>query len=275
MMLATTFLVVGAAVGLFRPDTISRIAIERELSTFVRVDTVSGPPGEGAVRVVGFNTDGHKAGPLLADFLHEHGRLVWYLATHTPGAQARMLTDRDSPLIVRDSVIVALQTNQIFSDRVFTMLAQYWRPRGRFIAGASPRTTRASVSVTSLTRIGARFFYPDRFSARGDTMFTHICAGMNGISDLPDAVDPLVEAFVFAAVSGSVFEPRSPLMRDFERAAKRAKVTSVSKDTATRVRRAQGAMWVKLEESSALRRVLTRAYSTHQTVLPFRLADGS
>jgi hypothetical protein len=106
-------------------------------------------------------------------------------------------------------------------------------------------------------------------------MFTHICAGMNGISDLPDAVDPLVEAFVFAAVSGSVFEPRSPLMRDFERAAKRAKVTSVSKDTATRVRRAQGAMWVKLEESSALRRVLTRAYSAHQTVLPFRLADGS
>ncbi len=274
-MIAATILVAGAVVGLFRPDTITRVAIERELSTLVRVDTVPGPPGEGMVRVVGFNVDAKTTLPLLADFLREHGRLVWYLATHTPGAEARMLGDRDNPLIVRDSVIAALHANQIFNDRFLAMLAQYWRPRGLVISGYSPPTSRASVSVARLAQLGARFFYPDRFSVRGDTMFTHICAGRNGISELSDEVDPLLEAFVFAGVSGSVFEPRSPLMRAFDLASKRAKVTSMSKDTATRVRRAQGAMWVQLEQSPALKRALTRAYSTHRAVLPFRLTDGS
>jgi hypothetical protein len=274
MMIAAAMLVAGAAFGFVRADTITRVAIERELGTLVRVDTVPGPPGEGMVRVVGFNTDSGKTLPLLAGFLREHGKLVWYLATHTPGAQARMVTAADDPLAVRDSLITALHSSRVFNDRLFGMLAKYWKPRGRVIGGISQTTTHASVSTVRLAQIGARFFYPDRFSAQGDTMFTHICAGINGLSDLPDDVDPLLEAFVFAAVNESVFEPRSPLMRAFELTSKRVKVSSASKDTATRVRRAQGAMWIELEQSPALMRALTDAFVAHRAVLPFRLTES-
>lgn len=274
-MIYTALLITGAAFGVLRPDTVARVAVQREIGALVRVDTVPGPPGEGTVRVVGFNIDTRQPMPLLAGFMRAHGRLVWYLATHTPGAEARMVTGRDSPLVVRDSVIAALQTNQIFNDRVFAMLSEYWRPRGRVIEGIAPVVKRERVSLTRLSAVGARFFYPDRFSSHGDTMFTHICAGLNGIGDLPDPVDPLLEAFVFTAVNGSLFEPKSPLMRAFELASKRAKMTSASKDASTRVRRAQGALWAQLEQDPALRSALTKAYSAHQAVLPFHLAIGS
>lgn len=274
-MIFSALLITSTAIGLLRPDTVARDRVHREIGALVRVDTVPGPPGEGTVRVVGFNIDTRQRMPLLAGFMRAHGPLVWYLATHTPGAEARMVTGRDSPLAVRDSVISALQTNQIFNDRVFAMLSEYWRTRGRVIEGMAPAVKRERVGLTRLSAVGARFFYPDRFSSRGDTMFTHICAGLNGIGDLPDPVDPLMEAFVFAAVNGSLREPESPLMRAFELASKRAKVTSASKDASTRVRRAQGALWSQLEQDPALRSALAKAYSAHRVVLPFQLAIGS
>lgn len=33
--------------------------------------------------------------------------------------------------VARDSVIAALRASQVFNGRVFGMLAQYWRSRGR------------------------------------------------------------------------------------------------------------------------------------------------
>lgn len=274
-MIVALILVAGATFSSARPDTVQRASIQQAIGALVRIDTVPGPPGEGSVRVVGFNVDSHTRSPLLSDFLRDHGRLLWYLATHTRGAEARMLGDRDSAYVVRDSIVSALIASQVFNERVFAMLGEYWRPRGRVIAGIGAGAPQTPITITRLAQIGARFFYPDRFSTSGDTMFTHICAGINGISDLAEVVDPILEAFVFVAVTSDLFVPHAPLMLAFERASKRAKVTSASKDAATRVRRAQGALWAQLEESPALRRALARAYVAHRTVLPFRLAEGT
>lgn len=274
-MIAASMLLAVSALTVFTPDTVTREAVQRELASLVRVDTVPGPPGEGTVRVVGFNRESRGPLPLLGGFLQEHGGLVWYLATHTPGAGARMITERDDPSAVRDSVVSALRTNERFNARVLAMLAEYWRGRGRAIEGAAPTSRRDSVTLARISTIGARFFFPDRFSSRGDTMFTHICAGINGIADLPEPVDPLLEAFVYVSVSGSVFRPHAPLMSAFEAASKRAKVASASRDASTRVKRAQGALWAELEESPAMREALTKAYAEHRAVLPFRLVAGT
>ena len=254
-------------------DTVTPQAIEHEIRSLVRIDTVVGPNGRDSVRVVGFNVEGVRAGSLLAPFLHAHGRIVWYLATHTHGAEARLVGERDDPIVVRDSVVNALRTNPIFNDRLLQMLSKYWRPLGREVEGYVPPAVSPRVSVTQLNRVGARFFYPDRISATGDTLFTHICAGINGIGDLPDPVDPLVEAFVFAAVNSVIFQPHSPLMHAFDVASKRAKVTSASKDPATRVLRAQGALWSQLEQSPALADALKTAYAKEEDALPFRVAS--
>lgn len=256
-------------------DTVGRQAIEREISDLVRIDTIPGPDGRTA-RVVGFAVDQPRAGSLLAPFLRAHGRLVWYLAVHTPGAEARLVRDGDDPNAVRDSVVRTLRSSAAFNDRLLQMISAHWRPSGRRIAGYAFVPTTATIAPASLSRIGARFFYPDRVSATGDTLFTHICAGINGIGDLPDPVDPLVEAFVFVAVNTAIVSPsRTPLMQAFEAAAARAKKTSVSKDAATRISRAQGALWSQLEQSPAMRSALRSAYATHGAVLPFRLASAA
>ena len=256
-------------------DTVVRRSIEREVSDLVRIDTFPGPDGRPA-RVVGFAVDQPRTASLLAPFLRAHGRLVWYLAVHTPGTEARLVRDGDDPTAVRDSIVRTLHTSAAFNDRLLRMLAAYWRPSGRRIAGYASAPAYTPVPLANLSRIGARFFYPDRVSATGDTLSTHICAGINGISDLPEAVDPLVEAFVFVAVNTAINgkAPR-PLRQAFETAGARAKMTSVSKEPATRILRAQGALWAQLEQSPAMVAAMRSAYATHRAVLPFRLASAA
>ena len=269
-MFITGLLLAASLIADSPRDTVMRESIAREIATLVRIDTVPGPDGRPA-RVVGFAVDSVRQTPLLAPFLRAHGRMVWYLAAHTPGAAARLVGERDDPLAVRDSVIAVLRSNAAFNDRVLGMLTQYWRGRGRVIEGVAT-SPASSISAVQLRRIGARFFYPDRMSVTGDTLFTHICAGINGVSDLPESVDPLVEAFVFVAVNSAIFLPKSQLMRSFEVASRRAKQTSVSKDSKTRILRAQGALWSELERSAALGRALDDAYALQRPVLPFRIA---
>jgi hypothetical protein len=232
---------------------------------------VPGPPGEDTVRVVGFNSDMKDTSGSLGGFVREHGRLLWYLATHTRGAEARMLPLRADPEPVRDSIRAALIANDAFMERLMTMLARYGASRHRVVLGFPPTAEIPTVSATDLSAIGVRFFYPDRFSADGNTMFTHICAGANGLSDFPAGVDPLIEAFTFVAVSSAVFKPKSALMSDYEAAAKRAKAVSVSKDAATRIQRAQGALWMQLEQSVALKQAILSEYAIRAEILPFRL----
>lgn len=273
-MLLPLALLVTAVLAPARPDTIRRDAVERGLARLITSDTVPGPPGEGTVRVVGFDVDVKDAPGILGGFVREHGRLLWYLATHTRGAQARMLPLRADPKPARDSIRAALLGNDAFMQYVMTMLARYGALHHQVVAGSAPAAERAAVSSSDLSALGVRFFYPDRFSEDGKTMFTHICAGANGLSDLPSGVDPLMEAFVFVAVNRAVFEPHSPLMRDYEAAAKRAKVVSASKDVATRIRRAQGALWMQLEQSAALRQAIAREYAITKDILPFRLTPA-
>jgi len=252
-------LLLAASLVVSPSDTVQRRSIEKEIADFVRVDTVQGPDG-GPARVVGFAYDRPRENSLLTPFLRLHGRLVWYLAVHTPRAEARLLRKEDDQTAVRDSIVTALHADTTFNSRILQMLAQYWRPSGRPIGGYASVPTSMRMPSGSLSRIGARFFYPDRMSATGDTLFTHICASINGISDLPTRVNPLVEAFVFVRVSSAMFgRPNSPLMQAFDAARARSKATSVSKVPATRLLRAQGALWVQLEQSPAVASALRRA----------------
>jgi hypothetical protein len=253
-------------------DTISRHDIVRDVERLVQSDTVPGPPGEGTVRVVGFKVDGAQKVRSLDGFLQQHGRLLWYLATHTPGAEARILPLSADPRPVRDSISAALINNDVFMRRLMTMLSQYGASRHRVVEGVPAMPERPSISAADLSVLGARFFYPDRFSADGQTMFSHICAGANGLGDVPMPVDPAVEAFLFVAVSDAAFAPNSELMADYEIAAKRAKVVSMSKDVTTRIRRAQGALWMQLEQSAALKRAIESGYAMNAAVLPFRIS---
>jgi hypothetical protein len=269
--LVTASLLLAASLLTARGDTVPRDAIDREIAAMVRIDTVAGPSGP--TRTVGFDVETGHTGVLLGPFLRRHGRIVSYLADHTPGAEFRLVSATDDPLAVRDSIVTALRTNTEFTDRLLQVLTRFWTPSGRTVArlGALPHATH--VPAETLNRIGARFFYPDRMSATGDTMFTHICAGINGISDLPERVDPLVEAFVFVAVNSALFgRSTTPLMRAFEHAFARAKATSFSKDPATRILRAQGAMWAQMERSPAMTAAIAAAYRRHGAILPFQLA---
>ncbi len=259
MLLASLLLAITTTVT--HGDTVTRGAIEREIGELVRISTFVGPNGHDSVRVVIFSVDSARSGSLLAPFLRAHGRMVWYLASHTRGAEARPVGERTDPLAVRDSVVRALRTSSVFNDRLLQMLSKYWSHTGRVIGGYAPIAEFPSLSVTALSRIGARFFYPDRMSVTGDTLFTHICEGINGLGDLPDAVDPLTEAFVFVAVTSAFQQPHSPLMQAFDVAVTRAKKTSASKNPAIRVLRAQGALWSQLEQSPELERALTTAYA--------------
>lgn len=271
-MLITIALLAATVLGPVRADTVRREDVVRELGLLIQSDTVPGPPGEGTVRVVGFNADARQALPLLGEFVRVHGRLLWYMATHTPGAEARMLPLGADPQLARDSIRTALSSNDAFMKRTMQMLAQYWAPRGRVVAGVSTTSPTVSIALSKLSTLGARFFYPDRFSESGDIMFTHICAGVNGLADLPGGIDPVTEAFVFVAISQAAFTQGSALMRDYETAARRAKLVSASKDTSTRIKRAQGALWMQLEQSPALTRAIQKAYALNAVVLPFHLA---
>ena len=131
------------------------------------------------------------------------------------------------------------------------------------------------MTLDALQQVAVRFFYPDSVSATGDRLFTYICAGVNGLADLPERPDPLVEAFAFAAVQKAVFQPHSRLMRDFNSAMEFAETVSRSGDRQTRIGRAQGALWARLVTSPELTRVLGAAYAERRSVLPFRLAPDS
>ena len=255
-------------------DTVSRAAIARAVAALVRIDTVPGPNGRDSVRVAGFSVDRIDSGSVLAPFLRQHGGLVWYLATHTAGAGARIVEAPSDSRAVRDSIVRALRDSGRFNDALLRMLAAYWTPTGRVVAGRAGETDPAPVPEPELRQVAARFFYPDGASATGDTLFTHVCAGTNGLGDLPRPVDPVVEAFAFDAVRSEFFRPGSPLMQAFQAAFARAKAVSVSRDAATRVRRAQGALWLQLEQDPALAAALRVAYARHQQVLPFRLTPA-
>ncbi|MHB1311707.1 MAG: hypothetical protein ACYC3L_06785 [Gemmatimonadaceae bacterium] len=272
MLIASLLLAITTTVT--HGDTVTRGAIEREVGDLVRIRTFPGPNGHDSVRVVVFSVDSARPGSLLAPFLRAHGRIVWYLASHTRGAEAQPLGDGQDPIAARDSVASTLRTSPVFNDRLLQMLSEYWSHTGRVIDGYAPIAEVPSLSVTALSRIGARFFYPDRISATGDTLFTHICSGINGLGDLAEPVDPLTEAFVFVAVTSSFQQPHSPLMQAFDVAVKRAKGTSASKDPAKRVLRAQGALWSQLEQSPELARAFTTAYAEQEAALPFRLSPA-
>lgn len=250
-------------------DTVTRASIAREIGSLIRIDSLAGPDGRPA-SVVAFAIDSVPRHLLLASFLREHGRIVGYLASHTKGAGARLVGTRDNPLAVRDLVVAALGDSREFNDRLYSMLAAYWRPSGRTIEGYAP-AKRASLPPGTLRRVGARFFYPDRFSATGDTLFTHVCAGINGIGDLPEPVDPLVEAFVFVAVDSAFMAPHSRLMQAYELAARLAKTSSVSVDHTKRVFRAQGAMWAQMEQSPAMSAAIATAYRKYGPIMPFSI----
>lgn len=270
MKVAALFLALSA--GVSQGDTVSRRTIERELIALVHIDSAAGADGRTQDRFVGFNIDSVRTGSLLRPFLRAHGSLVWYLATHTRGAEPRLLGEHDVAAVVRDSIVAALSDDPAFFDRVVRMVAGYWsRPHHRTIAGYTAPAARDRISATQLNRVGARMFYPDRMSMVGDTLFTHICAGANGMGDLPVPVDPVTAAFVFATVSRAAFKPQSALMQAYDTAISRAKATSVSKDPATRILRAQGALWAQLEQSPALTHAMAAAYVEHQRVLPFRI----
>jgi hypothetical protein len=273
-MIAVGLLLATSLVVTPKRDTVPRAAITAEIASMVRIDTLTGPDGRPA-HVVGFNTDAARAGSLLAPFLKANGQLVWYLAVHTPGAGTRLVTEGNDPKAARDSVVRALRESQSFNDQLHYMLASYWRPTGRRIEGyaAPPRTV---VSSKTLQRVGARFFYPDNVSSKGDTLFTHICAGINGISELPEPVDPMVEAFVFVAVNKAMFGTKnSPLMQAFDVASSRAKAATVSKDSTKRVVRAQGAMWAYMENSPAMASALSSAFHRHGALMPFRVRSSA
>jgi hypothetical protein len=270
-MFLTLAILMTSVLAPAQSDTVRRETVERDLARLIRSDTVPGPPGEGTVRVVGFNVDTKDTLGSLGGFVRDHGRLLWYLATHTRGAEARMLPLRADPEPVRDSIRAALLGNDAFMQRLMMMLTRYGASHHQIVLGSAPAAEIATVSSSELSALGVRFFYPDRFSDDGTTMFTHICAGANGLSDFPAPVDPLIEAFTFVAVNRAVFKPHSALMSDYEAAAKRAKVVSASKDVATRIRRAQGALWMQLEQSAALKEAIASEYAVSKDILPFRL----
>ena len=271
-MLGMHLVLVASLAAVSSSDTVTRASIAREISSLIRIDSLTGPDGRPA-RVVAFAIDSIPRHLLIASFLREHGRIVGYLASHTQGAGARLIGERDNPIAVRDSVARALNDSKEFNDRLYYMLAAYWRRSGRTIDGYAP-VERASLPSATLTRVGARFFYPDRFSATGDTMFTRVCSGVNGIGDLPEPVDPLVEAFVFVAVNSAFMAPHSRLMQAYELAAQRAKTSSVSVDPAKRLLRAQGAMWAQMEQSPAMSAAIATAYRKYGPVMPFRIESA-
>ena len=103
------------------------------------------------------------------------------------------------------------------------------------------------------------------------SLFTHVCALISGIRDLPDPVDPLVEALAFVAVNSAFMAPHSRLMQAYELAARRAKTASVSVAPAKRLLRAQGAMWAQMEQSPAMSTSIATAYRKYGRVMPFRI----
>jgi len=256
-------------------DTIRVADVQRAFAALVQVVTIPGRQTSDSARFVDI-TDRVPKGSLLAEFLAAHGLMVWYLATHTSGARSRPLQPSEDADAVRDSMVHVLQADSAFNARVLPMLARYWRAQGRVLEGNhSNAISRPVVSLDALRQVAVRFFYPDSASPTGDRLFTHICAVINGLADLPERPDPVVEAFVFGALQKAVFQPHSRLMRDFNDAMEFAEVVSRSTDRQTRIRRAQGALWARLASSPELTRVLRAAYTERRSVLPFRLAPDS
>ncbi len=263
---------VAASLLVTPTDTVTAADVRREYQRWVRIETtpVFGQPD--SVPVVTLATDSVPRGSLLHDFLAAHGDVVMYLAGHTPGAFPRFVRKGDRPEAVRDSIIATLQASPPFNERLFAMLVRYWRPRGRVITGDLPPAPRIAVTTLELRQIAARFYFPDRVSAVGDTLFVHICSGANGITQLTSPVDPLVEAVVFVAVNRATFRPHSALYRDFDAAFTKAKQVSFSKDSTTRILRAQGALWAEMERSHALDEALRSAFASRRAVLPIEVA---
>jgi hypothetical protein len=256
-------------------DTVRVEKVQRAFTALVQVVTTPGPQTSDSARFVEI-TDRVPKGSLLAEFLAAHGPMVWYLASHTPRARPRPLQPSEDADAVRDSMVHVLQADSAFNARVLPMLARYWRIQGRVLEGHGSSTTALpAVTLDALRQVAVRFFYPDSVSASGDRLFTYICAGVNGLADLPERPDPVVEAFVFAAVQKAVFQPHSRLMRDFNEAMEFAEVVSRSTDRRMRIHRAQGALWARLASSPEMTRVLRAAYTERRSVLPFRLSPGS
>jgi hypothetical protein len=86
--------------------------------------------------------------------------------------------------------------------------------------------------------------------------------------------DLALEAFAYAAVFHDYLAPKFDSDADFRAAARLINEMDLSTDPATRLQRAQGAMWAFMLRSDKLHRALAAEYERANQYLPFQIAGA-
>lgn len=211
-------------------------------------------------------------GHLLRGFVEENRHYLQYLIGNGTSLDAQGLLEEngDQEKTLRD-FDSRLRDDARFNDQVLPMIDRWLHGRGIDLAGYDP-PTRKEVTHRHMLDLAARFFYPDSIQKDG-AIGSHICAGMNGLSDLGGEREIAVEAFAFQIIFGDLFEDRYGLESEFTEEVRSVGRLNLSSDPNTRLTRIQGAAWAHMARSRNLQRAVAREYRRRVDYLPFTLVE--
>jgi hypothetical protein len=216
---------------------------------------------------------------VLATLVNENESFFGYLlnnAIDTSGLD-QVLHD---PVDFHSRFTGILRSSSRLDAIVIPMVARYLSQEGLELTGLDPshetlaNETRPEVELETAASIAARFFYPHEIGP-GDQIQAHICAALNGLSDLQRPRDLAVEAFVYSALWRDLRSSRRGVRHEFTDELKRLASLDLSSNLTIRLHRVQGAVWAHMSRSRRVRRALSREYARMERWLPFRLVSSS
>lgn len=251
-------------------DTTRRIDLhERYSSAFhLRKQEYEGHP------FFDLHVDSLPASDPLARLINPNRLFFNYIAAHGthPELPQLIASARDKDAIPAAFDLLLVQ-DSAFNAVMVATAGRFLAPSATSVIGYDRRRPRPSFTMDEVVSVAVRFFYPDSILPDGRVQ-THVCIGINGVSDLQRGRDIAVEAFVYSAIMKELKDNRHGLDSAYQRAAHRLNRLDLSSDNRVRLIRSQGALWTMMAQSPALRETLWADYRAQRSFLPFSIVPA-
>lgn len=250
------------------PDTVTARRVQAALDSALSVLVV--PQGTDTMRMVVVRSPA-PAGSLLEHFVAEHASVVTYLLRYGVGYdETRVLAGTSDSGSAAARLRAALHQDARFNRLFLPLALGYLAKRGTPVSPWPMEHPKPRVALAAAQRLAARFFYPDEVDSAG-VLTGAICTTNNGLQDVEQPRNLMVEAFLFGLIRQRIREPASPILAAYDRAMRAANQLGLSTDPAVRVARAQGLMWGVMAEDPALREAIVSEYARSKEWLPFTI----
>ncbi|TRO66833.1 hypothetical protein [Christiangramia sabulilitoris] len=198
---------------------------------------------------------------IFADLVNNNKGHINYLRQHfTKNVDYEKLTKMSEQHSLKEEYIKALKNDTAFFKVMNTLV----------LTVRETSISKDTINLDEMLNIAVKYFSIKGIT-NGGFYEGKICAGINGIKQTETIRKPHVEAFCFTTILDHLQDPQYNMYDAFVSGIKQLYKLNLGVDEKDRILRAQGAMYIIMNQNEELRNLLRNEYEKKKNYLPFAL----